>query len=114
MFPDSGVVIPIRAFASGKARLAESLDVATRAALGRQWAGTVVQAAAPLTTVVVSSDPEVREWAALLGVEVVDDPGTLDRAAAVGRDRLRDRGCTRVIVAHADLPYPRSLDRLRT
>jgi len=41
-------------------------------------------------------------------VTVVDDPGTLDTAAAAGRAVLRDRGCTRVVIAHADLPYART------
>jgi 2-phospho-L-lactate guanylyltransferase len=125
MFPDSarpdasthvlagaGVVIPIRAFALGKARLAHALDPATRAALARRWAERVVQAARPLPVVVVSSDPEVRTWAEPLGVELLDDPGTLDTAAAAGRDHLRDAGCARAVVAHADLPYAHGLARL--
>ena len=125
MFPDSsrtdasrrvdaraGVVIPIRAFALGKARLADALDPATRAALARRWAERVVQASAPLPVVVVSSDIEVREWAERLGVEVIPDPGTLDAAASVGRDHLRAAGCTRAVIAHADLPYARRLERL--
>jgi 2-phospho-L-lactate guanylyltransferase len=118
MFPDaaralsSGAVIPIRAFALGKARLAASLDSAERAALGRQWAEQVVHAAAPMPVVVVSSDPDVRDWAADLGVDALDDPGTLDDAAATGRDHLRGMGCTRVVIAHADLPRARDLVRL--
>ncbi len=118
MFPDasrapaSGAVIPIRAFALGKARLAASLDGAERAALGRRWAEQVVHAAAPMPVVVVSSDPDVRTWASDLALDVLDDPGTLDGAAAAGRDHLRGRGCTRVVVAHADLPRARDLARL--
>jgi 2-phospho-L-lactate guanylyltransferase len=118
MFPDasrapsSGVVIPIRAFALGKARLAASLDSLERAALGRRWAEQVVHAAVPMPVVVVSSDPDVRTWAADLGLDVLDDPGSLDGAAAAGRDHLRIRGCTRVVVAHADLPRAHDLARL--
>jgi 2-phospho-L-lactate guanylyltransferase len=118
MFPDaarahsSGAVIPIRAFALGKARLAASLDGAERAALGRQWAEQVVHAAAPMPVVVVSSDPDVRTWAAALGVDGLDDPGTLDGAAAAGRDHLRRMGCARAVIAHADLPRARDLVRL--
>jgi 2-phospho-L-lactate guanylyltransferase len=118
MFPDasrahrSGAVIPIRAFALGKARLAASLDGAERAALGRRWAEQVVHAAAPLPVVVVSSDPDVREWAVDLGVDVVDDPGTLDGAAVAGRDHLHALGATRVVIAHADLPRAHDLARL--
>jgi 2-phospho-L-lactate guanylyltransferase len=118
MFPDasrahtSGAVIPIRAFALGKARLAASLDGAERAALGRRWAEQVVHAAGDLPIVVVSSDPDVRGWAADLALDVLDDPGSLDDAARVGRDHLRDRGCSRVVVAHADLPRAHDLARL--
>lgn len=108
----AGVVIPIRAFALGKARLAETLDAAARASLGQRWAEQVVHAALPMTTLIVSSDPDVCDWATRLGVAVVDDPGTLDAAAASGRDRLRELGCTRAVIAHADLPYARALDRL--
>jgi 2-phospho-L-lactate guanylyltransferase len=118
MFPhaaraaSSGAVIPIRAFALGKARLAASLDGAERAARARRWAEQVVHAADPMPVVVVSSDPDVRAWAAELGVDGLDDPGTLDTAAAAGRDHLRARGCTRVVIAHADLPRAHDLTRL--
>jgi 2-phospho-L-lactate/phosphoenolpyruvate guanylyltransferase len=112
MTTSAGVVIPIRAFALGKARLADTLDAAARASLGQRWAEQVVHAAAPMTTLVVSSDPDVRDWAARLGLGTIDDPGTLDAAAALGRDRLRELGCTRAVIAHADLPYARALDRL--
>jgi len=109
----SGAVIPIRAFALGKARLAASLDESERAALGRAWAEQVVRAAAPMPIVVVSSDPDVRVWAAEVGCTAIDDPGTLDGAAAAGRDHLlRERGCARVVIAHADLPRARDLSRL--
>jgi 2-phospho-L-lactate guanylyltransferase len=118
MFPDasraqtSGAVIPIRAFALGKARLAASLDTAERAALGRRWAEQVVHAAGELPVVVVSSDPDVRVWATDLGLEVLDDPGSLDAAATLGRDHLRALGFGRVVVAHADLPRAHDLARL--
>jgi 2-phospho-L-lactate guanylyltransferase len=108
----SGAVIPIRAFALGKARLAASLDGTERAAVGRRWAEHVVHAAAPMPVVVVSSDPDVRAWADDLALDVLDDPGTLDGAAAVGRDHLRARGATRAVVAHADLPRAHDLARL--
>lgn len=114
--PDAGAVIPIRAFASGKARLAAALDVSERAALGRRWAEQVVRAAAPMPVVVVSSDSEVRDWVAAFGtdadVTLLDDPGTLDGAAAVGREHFRTLGRARVLVAHADLPRAHDLGRI--
>jgi 2-phospho-L-lactate guanylyltransferase len=110
--PTSGAVIPIRAFALGKARLAASLDSLERAALGRRWAEQVAHAAAPMPVVVVSSDPDVRSWASDLQLDVLDDPGSLDGAAAAGREHFRARGCTRVVIAHADLPRAHDLARL--
>ena len=59
----TGVVVPIRAFALGKARLAEQLDPDERAALGRRLAEQVMAAASGLETLVVSSDADVRGWA---------------------------------------------------
>jgi len=108
----AGVVIPIRAFALGKARLADALDDVTRATLARRWADTVLDAAEDLPAVVVSSDPEVCEWARARGAQVVNDPGSLDAAANAGRAALIARGCARVVVAHADLPHARSFAAL--
>jgi 2-phospho-L-lactate guanylyltransferase len=101
-------VIPIRAFAMGKARLADTLDVEARARLGRHCADRVVSAAGDLPTVVVTSDPEVRAWAVDHAVAVLHDPGSLDGAAGAGRRHLAELGCVRVVIAHADLPYARS------
>ena len=109
MSEGAGVVIPIRAFALGKARLASAVDPRERAVLAQRWAERVVRAATPLPVVVISSDAQVRAWARHLDVELLDDPGTLDAAAATGRDQLRARGCTRAVIAHADLPHARTL-----
>jgi 2-phospho-L-lactate guanylyltransferase len=99
-----GVVVPIRAFALGKERLAGELSQAARADLGRDLAERVVAAAAPFPVVVVSSAPEVRAWALARGVDTVADPGSLDGAAAAGREHAAARGAARVVIAHADLP----------
>lgn len=110
----AGVVIPIRAFRSGKVRLADVLSAAERAALAENMADRVVAAAGALPIVVVSSAAEVRAWAARASVTVIDDPeGGLDAAARAGLDHHRRRGRARIIVAHADLPRsaPRSLER---
>jgi 2-phospho-L-lactate guanylyltransferase len=104
-----GVVVPIRAFALGKARLAERLGPEERADLAQRFAARVVTAAGELPVVVVTSAPEVTTWAHDLGVATVADPGTLDAAAADGRTFLAARGCERVVIAHADLPFARSL-----
>src|SRR5258707_802588 len=49
-----GVVIPVRAFALGKARLAAELDDGQRTALARRLADTVAVAAQPMPVVVVT------------------------------------------------------------
>lgn len=108
----TGVVIPIRAFALGKARLAGHLSDDARAELARRCADAVVDAADDLATVVVSSDPEVRAWATARHLAVLDDPGSLDRAADRGRAWVADHGGSRVVVAHADLPRAHSLAAL--
>jgi 2-phospho-L-lactate guanylyltransferase len=100
----AGVVIPIRAFSVGKARLAATLDDAPRAELAQRMAEQVLGAAGDLPVVVVSSAAEVREWGAARGVTVLADPGSLDAAARAGVDWWAEQGLVRAIVAHADLP----------
>jgi 2-phospho-L-lactate guanylyltransferase len=109
----AGVVVPIRSFADAKLRLAQHLSEEQRAELARTCAARVVEASAPMKVVVVSSASEVIEWATDLRLEVVPDPGAgLDGAASAGRARVAELGFTRVLVAHADLPYAESLEPL--
>ncbi len=103
------VIVPVRSFSAGKSRLGGQLDAPMRAALLQRMAERVVFAAEPLPVVVVSSAADVRTWARALGVVVLDDPGSLDLAAAAGRDWARERNIPRVAIAHADLPLARSL-----
>lgn len=105
----AGVVIPLRGFTSGKARLAEVLTDRERVDLATMMANAVVDAAGPLPVTIVTSAAEVQSWAEARGITVVDDPGTgLDAAVAAGRDALRAAGYERVVVAHADLPRARA------
>jgi 2-phospho-L-lactate guanylyltransferase len=110
--PRAGVVLPIRSFLLGKARLASALDDAARAELGRRLAARVADAAAPYPTVVITSAPEVRAWAAERGCAVLEDPGSLDASAQLGYAHLGGSGVDRVVVVHADLARARSLERL--
>jgi 2-phospho-L-lactate guanylyltransferase len=107
-----GVVIPVRAFALGKARLAAQLDSAARSDLARRLADRVAAAAGELPTVVVSSAPDVRDWARGRGLDAIDDPGSLDEAAFAGRRWVATRGCARAVIVHADLPRARTLSHL--
>ncbi len=99
------VLIPVKAFAEAKHRLAPALGAAERAALAREMATHVVQSSAPLSVAVVCDDGDVWDWAVSVGAEVVWRPGTgLNGAVRSGVDHLRDAGYDRVIVAHGDLP----------
>ncbi|MFM8973256.1 MAG: 2-phospho-L-lactate guanylyltransferase, partial [Actinomycetota bacterium] len=105
---------PIRAFTDGMARLAEVLSPDERADLGRRLAERVTGAAAGLQVVVVSSAPEVRVWADARSLACIDDPGSLDDAAAAGVAWCAARGHARAVVLHADLPrvHATSIDAL--
>ena len=81
----AGVVIPIRAFRIGKARLAAALDADQRAQLALVMAERVVAAAGTLPVAVVTADAEVREWATAAGIDRRRRPGRgLDGAATAG------------------------------
>ncbi len=104
------MLIPVKAFAEAKLRLAPALGAEERAALARDMATHVVHSAAPLPVAVVCDDSGVREWAESVGAEVVWRPGTgLNGAVRSGVDHIRDSGFDRVIVAHGDLPRAGSL-----
>jgi 2-phospho-L-lactate guanylyltransferase len=106
---NAAVVMPVRAFASGKSRLGGLLDGPARSELLRSMAERVAAAAGPLPVAVVSSAREVRAWAASRGLVLLDDPGSLDAAAAAGVRWAAGLGVLRVMVAHADLPLAVSL-----
>jgi 2-phospho-L-lactate/phosphoenolpyruvate guanylyltransferase len=110
----AAVVIPIRSFEAGKSRLGTQIDAVRRADLLRAMAENVVAAAGPMPVAVVSNAAEVRRWAADLGLALLDDPGTLDLAAAAGLGWAAASGFGRVIVAHADLPLATSLAPVAT
>lgn len=107
------VLVPVKAFARAKARLAPELDPARRAELARSMATHVLLAAAPLPVAVVCDDGEVASWAAAHGAAVLLEPGRgLNGAVAAGVARLAAAGADEVLVAHGDLPLARGLERL--
>jgi 2-phospho-L-lactate guanylyltransferase len=101
--PNAIVVVPIRSFRFGMGRLAAVLADDVRAALARTLAERVIAAAAPLRVIVVSSDDDVVAFAREHGATVIDDPGSLDKAAGAGRTAAAEAGAARVVIAHADL-----------
>jgi 2-phospho-L-lactate guanylyltransferase len=109
---DAGVVLPLRSFSHGKARLAAHVGARRREELVRDMADRVVRAAGALPILVVSSSRDVARWATARGLTRIDDPGSLDGAAAAGRDHYRAAGVARVVVAHGDLPLAETFDHV--
>ncbi|MHB8663690.1 MAG: 2-phospho-L-lactate guanylyltransferase [Acidimicrobiales bacterium] len=109
----AAVLVPVKAFADAKVRLAPALSIARRVELTRTMAEAVVAAAAPLPVAVVCDDVEVASWARRQGALVVWEPGRgLNGAVEAGVDRLARAGVEEVIVAHADLPHAADLAAL--
>ena len=110
---DTAVLIPVKAFADAKARLASALDPTARAELARSMAATVVAAAAPHDVWIVCDDREVAAWATQSGASVLWKPDRgLNGAVAESVTDLAHLDVARVIVAHADLPHARGFDHL--
>lgn len=110
---DAAVLVPVKAFARAKLRLAPALDAPAREALARTMAARVVAAGAPLPVLVVCDDAGVAAWAEANGAGVVWAPGRdLDGAVADGVAHLAACGVTRAVVAHGDLPLATGLARL--
>ena len=107
---DTIVLVPIRSFDDAKSRLASSLDTQARKALMRRMAETVVAAAHDLPVWVVTDDDEVANWAQALGTSscAVGVNG-LNSAMTVAAAAAADAGASRIIIAHADLPYASDL-----
>jgi 2-phospho-L-lactate/phosphoenolpyruvate guanylyltransferase len=106
----AAVLVPVKAFAAAKQRLADTLDPPARVALAMAMATTVLDAAGSLRATIVCDDHEVRTWAEAQGAEAVWTPGLgLNGAVEAGVAHLAHRGVDRVIVAHADLPLATDL-----
>lgn len=99
------MLVPVKAFAVAKGRLAGALDPDQRNRLARLMAARVVAAGRPMSVHVVCDDAAVAVWARGEGAEVLWRPGRgLDKAVRDGVEALHEQGVARVIVAHADLP----------
>jgi 2-phospho-L-lactate guanylyltransferase len=102
----TAVLVPVKAFADAKVRLADVLAPAEREALARTMAEGVLRAARPLPVTVVCDDEGVADWARSHGATVVWTPGQgLNGAVQAGVAALQDQGVRQAIVAHADLPF---------
>ena len=106
----SAVLVPVKAFAEAKRRLAPALDPPARAALAEAMAGAVLAAASPLPAWVVCDDDGVASWARAQGAEVIWRPERgLVGAVTDGVAALAAKGFATVIVAHGDLPLATEL-----
>jgi 2-phospho-L-lactate guanylyltransferase len=99
------VVVPVKAFADAKHRLAAVLGPDERAALARDLATRVVRAARGLDVFVVCDDEDVATWGKELGATVLWRPAAgLNDAAAHALGAVAVAGYAQVLVAHGDLP----------
>lgn len=107
---DPVLLVPVKAFADAKARLAPVLSPAQREALARWSAARVLAAAAGAPAFVACDDEGVAEFATAHGAAVLWHPG-VGLNAAVDRSMrdLRAAGVEHVVVAHGDLPLPHAL-----
>jgi 2-phospho-L-lactate guanylyltransferase len=104
------VLVPVKAFADAKHRLADALSAADRAALAQTLATRVVRAARDLPVFVVCDDDEVAAWAKDEGATVLWRPAAgLNDAVTFGVESLRSAGFSHAIVAHGDLPLAEDL-----
>ena len=81
--------------------------------MARAMATSVLRAAGQLPTAVACDDERVARWAAAQGALVLWKPGhDLNGAVTASVKDLAERGFSRVIVAHGDLPLARSFDEV--
>ncbi len=106
------VIVPVKSFRTGKQRLSGAMTDRQRHELGKRLAihvtGVVVEAGQ--TPNIVTSDPDVVDWAAAYGYRILADPGSgLDAAARAGVTVSNDRHEAWLVV-HSDLPLLSSDD----
>jgi 2-phospho-L-lactate guanylyltransferase len=104
------VLVPVKAFARAKLRLAPALSAESRQTLARAMATHVVQSAGGLPVAVVCDDPEVADWGQEVGATVLWEPGRgLNLAVQEGVRQLEEMGSTFIVVAAGDLPLAEDL-----
>lgn len=107
------VLVPVKAFADAKARLAPVLDHEQRHALARWTADRVVAAAGELPVYVACDDDEVAAWASERGATVLWHPGVgLNAAVTRSVAQLAELAVDYVAVVHGDLPRSHALNAL--
>ncbi|MEY4175385.1 MAG: hypothetical protein RI900_2550 [Actinomycetota bacterium] len=110
---DPVVLVPVKAFADAKARLATALSPAERESLARYTATRVLAAAAPAAVYVACDDDSVAQWASDHGAHVLWHPSVgLNRAIGNSVADLVALGAPHVVIAHGDLPRATGLAAL--
>jgi 2-phospho-L-lactate guanylyltransferase len=106
----TALLVPVKSFGAAKRRLAPYVGEDARQRLARWMADGVLAAAGPLTTFVACDDDGVAAWAEERGAVVLWGPGLgLNGAIDHGVTTIAGKGFDHVVIAHGDLPLPRSL-----
>ena len=109
-------VLPVKGFAAAKARLADRLEPAARAALAEGMLGDVLAALAGASgldrVVVVTAEPRAAGVAAAAGAAVLVDTEQAGQSPAVemGIAEAVRRGCERALLVPGDTPLLRAGD----
>jgi 2-phospho-L-lactate guanylyltransferase len=104
------VLVPVKAFADAKARLAPVLSPTEREALARWTAERVLAAAGELPVFIACDSESVVDWATSHAATVLWHPGVgLNAAVNNSISDLRRQGVEHVVVAHGDLPCATNL-----
>ena len=104
------ILIPIRSFSDSKSRLTSILSPEERTDFIKKCAKGVILATGTVPTVIVTSDPEVHDFAIGLGCYVIKDNGVgLNDVVHNAFEFLRLSGIQHITIAHGDLPLARDL-----
>lgn len=104
------VLVPVKSFDLAKGRLSDRLDPGDRNRLARRMAAGVIAAARPLPTYVVCDSDLVADWAAEVGIGVLEVTATgLNPAMTEAVVMVASMGHDRVIITHSDLPLAEDL-----
>lgn len=104
------IIIPIRSFFGAKSRLSPTFDEWQRSQIMKFCADAVLNATREVSTIVVTSDPEVQSFALQHGKFVLPDPDLGLNYAISEIYHAADRyGVTHITIAHGDLPLASDL-----
>lgn len=107
------VLVPIKSFTKAKARLSLMLGPAARESLAKNMAASLISAQSPLIVFVCCEDASVASWAKNMGAQVLlGTHSGLNNAVEAAAVTLGSAGFSKVAIAHGDLPFGSSLQKL--